>query len=195
MTRPTSARKFQHRLVVTPKKRELLWRILQQGDSSPTSARVDVLIAGLITAVKGYNQRQSDERRRSAAHEDLREVIMACADERNHIKIRRKIVRLPVLAREEVIRRAKIRRPDLTGSDELTWERICAWAQTCETKELIETLPGIISPGRRLSLGSAQKVGPTLRAACRADDHGRVPAPQFDWRPDRSTAKSGERRP
>lgn len=84
---------------------------------------------------------------------------MACSDARQPAKVRKLVERLPVPPREEVVRRAKRRYPDLASGDHLTWDRFCAWAQACKTGELIKKLPGIVSPGRRWSLGQVRKSG------------------------------------
>ena len=120
---------------------------------------MEALMAGTEIALGRYRQSLAEDHRRRSAREDLRDLFMACADEKNAPKIRRKFPQLPALAREELLRRARARHPDLTGGADLTWEGLCAWAQTCPDAELLDKLPGLIAAGRAQSYGQLRDNG------------------------------------
>ena len=120
---------------------------------------MDAFVAGIQIALGRYRQSKAEDHRRRSAREDLRDLFLACGDENNTPKIRRKFPRLPVLAREELLRRAKVRHPDLNGGADLTWEGLCGWSQTCPNEELLDKLPGLIAAGRAQSYGQLRDTG------------------------------------
>jgi hypothetical protein len=120
---------------------------------------MDAFVAGIQIALGRYRQSKAEDHRRRSAREDLRDLFLACGDENNTPKIRRKFPRLPVLAREELLRRAKVRHPDLNGGADLTWEGLCGWSQTCPNEELLDKLPGLIAAGRAQSYGQLRDDG------------------------------------
>ena len=120
---------------------------------------MDAFVAGIQIALGRYRQSKAEDHRRRSAREDLRDLFMACGDENNTPKIRRKLRQLPVLAREELLRRAKARHHDMNGGADLTWEGLCAWAQSCADEELLDKLPGLIAAGRAQSYGQLRDDG------------------------------------
>ena len=148
-----------HKLEIDASEREQLWQLLREGGSKAMPDEMKAFIAGLQTAFGQYRQSAAEDHRRRSAREDLRELFMACEKERNAAKIRRKFPSLPVLARDELIYRTRVRHPELAGGAEVTWEALCAWAQTCPDEELFEKLPGLIAAGRALSLGQLRENG------------------------------------
>ena len=149
----------QSKLEIDAYEREWLWQLLREGGSKAMPDEMNIFVAGVQTALGQYRQSTAEDHKRSSAREDLRELFMACADEGKAAKVRRKIPRLPVLARDELIYRARVRHPELAGGAEVTWEALCAWAQTCPDEELFDKLPGLIAAGRALSLGQLREDG------------------------------------
>ena len=82
-------------------------------------------------ALGQYRQSKSEHHRRRSAREDFRDVFITCGDEKVTPKIHRKFSHLPILAREEPLRRVRTRHPDLTGGADLTWAGLSASSQTC----------------------------------------------------------------
>jgi hypothetical protein len=149
----------QHDLKITAEDRDLLWRLLRESGSKTMPDDMNAFVSGIQIALGRYRQSKEEDHRRRSAREDLRDLFMACGDDKNAPKIRRKFPRLPVLAREELLRRAKARHPDLNGGADLTWEGLCAWAQTCPDEELLDKLPGLIAAGRAQSYGQLRDDG------------------------------------
>jgi len=154
---PTNQHK--HELEITESDRDLLWRLLRASGSKAMPGEMEALVAGVKIALERYRKSKAEDHRRRSAREDLRDLFMACAKEKNAPKIRRKFPQLPVLAREELLRRARPRHPGLTGGADLRWERLCAWAQTCPDEELLDKLPGLIAAGRAQSYGQLRDNG------------------------------------
>ena len=115
---PTNQHK--HELEITAEDRDLLWRLLRESCSKAMPCDMEAFVAEMQTALGRYRQSEAEDHRRRSAREDLRDLFMACVDEKNAPKIRRKFPQLPVLAREELLRRAKARHPNLTGGADLT---------------------------------------------------------------------------
>ena len=65
---------------------------------------LEALVAGIKMALWRYSQSEAEDYRRRSAREDLRDLFIACRDERNVPKIRRRFPQLPVLAQEEMLR-------------------------------------------------------------------------------------------
>ncbi len=149
----------KHVLEVTAEERDLLWRLLRVSGSKTMPDDMEAFVAGIQMALRRYRQSEAEDHRRSSAREDLRDLFMACRDEKNAPKVRLKVLRLPVLAREELLRRARVRLPDLNDGADLTWEGLCAWAQTCPDEELLDKLPGLIAAGRAQSYGQLRDNG------------------------------------
>ena len=149
----------QPMLEIDAGEREQLWQLLREGGSKAMPDEMKVFIAGLQTAFGRYRQSAAEDHKRRSAREDLRELFMACGDEKSAAKIRLRFPRLPVLARGELLHRARVRHPELAGGAELTWEALCAWAQTSPDAELFEKLPGLIAAGRTQSLGQMREDG------------------------------------
>ena len=151
----------QHKveLEITTEDRNLLWRLLRESGSKTMPGDMEALVAGIEMALGRYQQNMMEDHRRRSAREDLRDLFMACRDENNAEKIRRKFPQLPVLARAELLRRARARHPDLNGGADLTWERLCFWARTCSDDDLMEKLPGLIAGGRAQSYGQLRENG------------------------------------
>ena len=105
----------QHDLKITAEDRDLLWRLLRESGSKTMPDDMNAFVSGIQIALGRYRQSKEEDHRRRSAREDLRDLFMACGDDKNAPKIRRKFPRLPVLAREELLRRAKARHPDLNG--------------------------------------------------------------------------------
>ncbi len=159
MSAHPSSDRPQPMLEIDDSEREQIWQLLREGGSKAMPDEIKVFIAGLQTAFGQYSQSAAEDHKRRSAREDLRELFMACADERNAAKIRRRFPRLPVLARDELIYRARARHPELAGGAEVTWEALCAWVQACPNEELFDKLPGLIAAGRALSLGQLREDG------------------------------------
>lgn len=151
----------QHRreLEITAEDRDLLWRLLRESGSKAMPCDMEAFLTGIQMALGRYRKSEAKDHRRRSAREDLRDLFMACGDENNTPKIRRKFPQLPVLAKEELLRRAKARHPDMNGGADLTWEGLCAWAQSCPDEELRHKLPGLIAAGRMLSYGQLRDNG------------------------------------
>ena len=156
-SRPTNQHK--HELEITESDRDLLWRLLRESGSKAMPGEMEALVAGVKIALERYRQSKAEDHRRRSAREDLRDLFMACADEKKTPKIRRKFPQLPLLAREELLRRARARPPDWNGGANLTWEGLCAWAQTCPDEEFLDQLPGLIAGGRAQSYGQTRDHG------------------------------------
>jgi hypothetical protein len=156
---PGPNNQHRHDLEITEGDRDLLWRLMRVGGSKAMPGDMQAFLAGIEMALGRYRQSKAEDHRRRSAREDLRDLFMACGDHKNAPKIRRKFPQLPVLAREELFRRAKVRHPDLNGGADLTWEGLCAWAQTCPDEELLDKLPGLIAAGRAQSYGQLRDDG------------------------------------
>ena len=143
---PTNQHK--HELEITAEDRGLLWRLLRASGSKAMPDDMEAFVSGIFTAVGRYRQSEAEDHRRRSAREDLRDLFMACRDQKNVPKIRRRFPKLSILVREELVRRAKARHPDMNGGADLTWEGLCAWAQSCPDEELRHKLPGLIAAGR-----------------------------------------------
>lgn len=146
-------------LNIDEKDRERIWQVLRQGDLNVMPNQMNAFVVGIQTALTQYGQYIEEDHRRRSAREDLRDLFMACADERNAEIIRRKFPRLPALAREELVRRAKARDKNLDGTNAPNWGNLCNWVKTCSDEELLDKLPSLISAGRALSLGQLRKNG------------------------------------
>ena len=156
---PGPINQHRHDHEITESDRDLLWRLLRASGSKAMPGDMDALVAGIQIAFGRYSQSKAEDHRRRSAREDLRDLFMACADKKKTPKIRRKFPRLPVLAREELLRRARARPPDWNGGANLTWEGLCAWVQICPDEELLDQLPGLIAGGRAQSYGQTRDHG------------------------------------
>ena len=154
---PTNQHK--HELEITAEDRGLLWRLLRASGSKAMPDDMEAFVSGIFTAVGRYRQSEAEDHRRRSAREDLRDLFMACRDQKNVPKIRRRFPKLSILVREELVRRAKARHPDMNGGADLTWEGLCAWAQSCPDEELRHKLPGLIAAGRVRSYGQLRDNG------------------------------------
>ena len=159
MLPPTLANRHQNDHEISEADRDLMWRLLRAGGSKAFPREMDAFVAGTRAALGRYRVCEAEDHRRRSAREDLRDLFMACGDEKNAPKIRRKFLRLPVLAREELLRRARTRLPDLNRGTDLTWKGLCAWAQSCPEGELLDKLPGLIAAGRAQSYGQLRDDG------------------------------------
>jgi hypothetical protein len=74
-------------------------------------------------------------------------------------KIRKKFKLLPEIAREEVLRRAIRRFPELLGQSLSKWDDLCAWIDQVEDHKMIETVPLLIATGQTWSEGQIRKNG------------------------------------
>ena len=144
---------------ITAEERELLWCVLRDSGARAMPGDTDAFVAEIQTAIGRYYQSKAEDPRRRSAREDLRDLFMACGDEQNIPKIRRRFAQLPLLAREELLRRAKARYRDLMGGADITWEGLCGWVQSCPNEVLLEQLPGMIVDGRALSHGQRRDNG------------------------------------
>ena len=159
MLPPTLANRHQNDNEISEVDRDLMWRLLRAGGSTAFPREMDAFVAGTRATLGRYRVCEAEDHRRRSAREDLRDLFMACGDEKKTPKIRRKFPQLPVLAREELLRRARARHPDFNGGADLTWEGLCAWAQTCPDEEFLDQLPGLIAGGRAQSYGQTRDHG------------------------------------
>ena len=144
---------------LTEQDRAYLWNLLRESGSKAMPKEMKVFVDGIQFSLDAYHKRALEDPRRRSAREDLRELFMACRNEKNISKIRRRFLRLPLLAREELIRRAKLRDLSLNFKLDQTWQGLCAWVQTSTDEDLLTKLPSIITGGRVWSYGQKRKNG------------------------------------
>lgn len=159
MVTPGATDQYKSGFEITAEDRKLLWSVLRDSGASAMPGDTDAFVANVQTAIGRYYQSKAEDPRRRSAREDLRDLFMACGDEQNIPKIRRRFTQLPLLAREELLRRAKTRYRDLMGGADITWEGLCARVQSCPNEVLLEQLPGLIAGGRALSHGQLRDNG------------------------------------
>ena len=155
-----SDRLWSARLAVSAAKREFFWRLLKSENPIITKTNTDAFIVGLLELVQQLRAEKLEDTSYRDAHDALREIFQLIADPKGSFsRIRLKLKRLPQAARDEVIRRAKRRYPDLCGGDEITWVRFQHWVETCKESELLEKAQVLMATGRALSLGQERDDG------------------------------------
>jgi len=152
---PTPDRKVE----LTEQDRAHLWNLLRESGSKAMPKEMKVFVDGIQSSLDAYLKRTVEDPRRRSAREDLRELFMACRDGKNIPKIRLRFFRLPLLAREELLRRAKLRDLGPNFKADQTWQGLCSWVQTCTDEDLLTKLPRLIAGARAWSYGQTRKNG------------------------------------
>jgi hypothetical protein len=117
--------------------------------------------------------------------EAFRDIFLLFSEERPDFpKIRNRLLSLPGMGREELLRRARWRCRTITDADSLSWRKFRRWILLCRDQSLFETIPSLISTGRALSFGQLRKNGQRSRPHVEPVVFGwirRLQRPDIDW--------------
>jgi len=140
--------------------RERIWKILRKQEPKLIQEKSDRFFNELSDALSEYQRSSTDKTTYRDASEALRDLFKMIERPKTPIdKIRKKFKLLPEIAREEVLRRAIQRFPELLGQSLSKWDDLCAWIDQVEDHKMIETVPLLIATGRTWSEGQIRKNG------------------------------------
>ena len=147
---------------IQPEKREQIWRILRAQNPKIVQQKSDRFFDELAQALNTFDAESRATTTYRDSSEALRDLFKLIEKPQTPIdKIRSKFKLLPQLARDDVLRRALWRFPDIFKDHEQSWARLSAWADTCSEHELIEIVQLLIATGRAWSEGQTRENGKT----------------------------------
>jgi|GEM_PF-827248 len=140
--------------------RERIWNILRKQRPKLIQEKSDRFFNDLSDALSEYRRSSIDKTTYRDTSEALRDLFKMIERPKTPIdKIRKKFKLLPEIAREEVLRRAIWRFPELLGQSLSQWNDLCAWIDQIEDHKVIETVPLLIATGRTWSEGQIRMNG------------------------------------
>ena len=163
-----------------------LRRLVREADDKTTWARSSVFIDGVYSALERYRKSAhlANETARSTI-ESFRDIFLLFSEESPDFpKIRNRLLSLPEMGREELIRRARWRCRALVDADSVSWLKFRRWVLLCRDESLFESIPALISTGRTLSYGQLRKSGLRSRPHIEPVVFGwirRLQRPDIDW--------------
>lgn len=173
-----------------------LRRLLREADKTTTWDRSTVFIDGVYLAIERYRGRAhlANETTRCAM-EAFRDIFLLFSEERPDFpKIRNRLLSLPEMGREELIRRARWRCRALVDADSVSWLKFRRWVLLCRDESLFKSIPALISTGRALSYGQLRKNGRRSRPHIEPVVFGwirRFQRPDIDWYRPPAPARGG----
>ena len=122
--------------------RDRIWKILRKQEPKLIQQKSDRFFSELVQALNTFEEENRATTTYRDSSEALRDLFKLIEKPKTTIdKIRDKFKSLPQLAREEVLRRALRRYPNIFKGHEESWVRLSVWADTCSEKELIGPPP------------------------------------------------------
>ena len=122
--------------------RDRIWKILRKQEPKLVQQKSDRFFGELAQALNTFLEENRATKTYRDSREALRDLFKLIEKTKTPIdKIRGKFKSLPQMAREEVLRRALRRYPNIFKGHEESWVRLSVWADTCSEKELIGPPP------------------------------------------------------